>query len=152
MTAPTPKYYFEDLKLGMVIEAQGPTISEAEIIEFASRYDPQYFHIDPEAARSSPYDGLIASGFQTASLTMRLICDAYLSQAASLGSPGVNELRWLVPVRPGDSLRMRMTVLDAKPSRSKPDRGTVLHLWEVFNQSDTLVMRMEGYGMFWRRQ
>jgi acyl dehydratase len=82
---------------------------------------------------------------------MRLICDAYLLEAASLGSPGVNAVRWTQPVRPGDRLKLRMTVLEAKPSRSKPDRGTVLHRWEVFNQRGEPVMTMEGYGMFSRR-
>jgi acyl dehydratase len=82
---------------------------------------------------------------------MRMICDAYLLQAASLGSPGVNELRWTKPVRPGDRLRMKMTVLEAKISRSKPDRGTVLHRWEVYNQHGEMVMHMEGYGMYARR-
>ncbi len=143
--------YFEDFQVGNVCELDGPTLTEASIIEFASKYDPQYFHIDPEAAKSSIYGGLIASGWHTVSLCMRMICDAYLADAASLGSPGINEIRWLVPVRAGDALRLRMTVKEAKASRSKPDRGSVLHLWEVFNQRAVLVMRMEGYGMFLRR-
>ena len=87
--------YFEDLPVGTVYELDGPTLSEESIVEFARKYDPQYFHIDPEAAKSSIYGGLIASGWHTVSLTMRMICDAYLTQAASLGSPGVNEVRWL---------------------------------------------------------
>jgi acyl dehydratase len=147
----TKRYYFEDFSVGRAWEIDGPVLSKDEIVEFASRFDPQYFHVDERAAQDSPFGGLIASGWHTASICMRLICAAYLLEAASLGSPGVNEVRWLKPVRPGDRLRLKMTVLEAKPSRSKPDRGTVLHLWETFNQHGDMVMRMEGYGMFLRR-
>jgi acyl dehydratase len=147
----TKKYYFEDFAPGRTWEIDGPTVSRDEIVEFARRFDPQYFHVDETAAGDSPYGGLIASGWQTVGICMRLICDAYLLESASLGSPGVNELRWTKPVRPGDRLRMKMTVLEAKLSRSKPDRGTVLHRWEMYNQHGDLVMHMEGYGMYGRR-
>jgi acyl dehydratase len=145
------KYYFEDFHVGMAIERPGPTLTREDVLEFGRRYDPQPFHADEEAAKRSIYGGLIASGWHTVSLAMRMICDAYLLDAASLGSPGVNQVRWLKPVRPGDTLRLCMSVLEAKPSTSKPDRGTVLHRWEVFNQKDEAVMNMEGYGMFRRR-
>jgi acyl dehydratase len=147
----TKRYYFEDFTPGRVWELEGPALAKAEIVEFARRFDPQYFHVDERAAEDSPYGGLIASGWQTVGLCMRMICDAYLLQAASLGSPGVNELRWTKPVRPGDRLRMKMTVIEAKISRTKPDRGTVLHRWEVYNQHGDMVMHMEGYGMYARR-
>jgi acyl dehydratase len=147
----TKKYYFEDFTPGRVWEMEGPALAKAEIVEFARRFDPQYFHVDEHAAEDSPYGGLIASGWQTVVLCMRMICDAYLLQSASLGSPGVNEVRWTKPVRPGDRLRMKMTVLEAKISRSKSDRGTVLHRWEVYNQHGDMVMHMEGYGMYARR-
>ena len=147
----TKKYHFEDFAPGRAWEIDGPTLGKEEIVEFARRFDPQYFHVDERAAEDSPYGGLIASGWQTVGICMRLICDAYLLQAASLGSPGVNEVRWTKPVRPGDRLRMKMTVLEAKISRSKPDRGTVLHRWEVYNQHGDMVMHMEGYGMYARR-
>ena len=147
----TKKYHFEDFTPGRVWEMEAPTLGKDEIIDFARRFDPQYFHIDERAAEDSPYGGLIASGWQTAGLCMRMICAAYLLQSASLGSPGVNEVRWTKPVRPGDRLRMKMTVLEAKISRSKPDRGTVLHRWEVYNQHGDMVMHMEGYGMYARR-
>ena len=147
----TKKFYFEDFAPGRVWEMEGPTLSKPEIVEFASRFDPQYFHVDEAAAERSPFGGLIASGWHTVGIAMRLICDAYLGEAASLGSPGVKEIRWLKPVRPGDRLKLKMTVLEAKISRSKPDRGTVLHRWEVFNQHGEMVMHMEGYGMFSRR-
>jgi acyl dehydratase len=145
------KYWFEDFPAGMAVEVAGPTLTRESILEYARRYDPQPFHTDEAAAKQSIYGGLIASGWHTVSLVMRMICDAYLLEAASLGSPGVNEVRWLKPVRPGDTIRLRMRVLEAKPSASKPDRGTVLHRWEVFNQNDELVLTMEGYGMFRRR-
>jgi acyl dehydratase len=150
MSAP-PKYYFEDFVVGMSVELDGPTLSEAEIIEFAKKYDPQPFHVDPAQAKESIWGGLIASGWHTAVICMRLVCDAYLLASASLGSPGIQELRWLKPVRPGDHLRLKMTVEATKPSRSKPDRGTVLHRWEVFNQTGEQVMQMSGYGMFLKR-
>ena len=135
----------------MTVELPGPVLTRESILEYAQRYDPQPFHVDEEAAKRSPYGGLIASGWHTVSLAMRMICDAYLLDAASLGSPGVNQVRWLKPVRPGDSLRLRMTVLEARPSTSKPDRGTVLHRWDVLKQNGETVMTMEGYGMFRRR-
>ena len=146
------KYYFEDFPLGHVLEIPGPTLTREAIVEFAGRYDPQPFHMDEAAGKESIYGGLIASGWHTVSLCMRMICDGYLLESASLGSPGINEVRWLKPVRPGDTLRLRQTVIEARPSRSKPDRGVLLHRSEVFNQRDELVMRMEGYGMILRRQ
>lgn len=147
----TAKLHFEDFAPGQTWEVDGPVVTREEIIEFATRFDPQYFHVDERAAERSPFGGLIASGWHTVSICMRLICDAYLLRAASLGSPGVDEVRWLKPVRPGDRLRLKMTVLETKPSRSRPDRGTVLHRWEMFNQHGETVMRMQGYGMFARR-
>ncbi|MBI2319802.1 MAG: MaoC family dehydratase [Betaproteobacteria bacterium] len=145
------KYYFEDFIPGSTWEIQGPTLSKEDIVEFAAKYDPQYFHVDAERAKHSAYGGLIASGWQTVSLCMRMTCDCYLLESASLGSPGVDKVRWKQPVRPGDSLRMRVTVLKATASRTKPDRGTLLSLWEVFNQRNELVMTMEGYGILARR-
>lgn len=152
MSAKAFRYWFEDFSVGMAVEIPGPTLTRESILEFARRYDPQPFHVDEEAAKQSPYGGLIASGWHTVSLAMRMICDAYLLEAASLGSPGVNQVRWLKPVRPGDTIRMRMSVLEAKVSTSKPDRGTVLHRWDVLNQNGETVMTMEGYGMFRRRR
>jgi acyl dehydratase len=143
--------YLEDFKVGDVFEASGPILSEADMIEFSRRYDPQVFHVDQQGAKESIYGGIIASGWQTVAYCMRMICDAYLLRAASLGSPGMNEIRWLKPVRPGDSLRMRMTVKEVRPSQSKPDRGVVLHQWDTFNQQDELIMTMSGYGMFRRK-
>jgi acyl dehydratase len=145
------KYYWEDFTLGRVVELGTHVVSKEEVIEFATRYDPQPFHVDEEAARASTFGGLIASGWHTCAMVMRLSVDSYLRSTASLGSPGVDSVRWLKPVRPGDTLRAQMTVLESKPSASKPDRGVIKSKWEVFNQQAELVMTMEGFSMFKRR-
>jgi acyl dehydratase len=133
--------------IGSVHEFGSIAVEEAEMINFARRFDPQPFHIDPEAAKQSIFGGLIASGWHTASLMMRLFVDHYLSHVASLGSPGVDELRWLRPVFPGDKLSMRVTVLEASLSRSKPDRGIVRSYIEVLNQSSEVVMTMKAVNL-----
>jgi acyl dehydratase len=144
-------YYWEDLFVGKVIELGPREVSSEEIVEFARRYDPQPFHTNAEAAKDSIYGGLIASGWHTCAIMMRMLYDGVLVRAASLGSPGVDSVRWLRPVRPGDTLRARMTVVEARASRSKPDRGTITSKWEIFNQNNELVMTMEGTGMYRRR-
>jgi len=145
------KYYWEDFYQGQVRESGGYSLSEQEIIEFARKYDPQPFHTDKDKAQQSYFGGLIASGWQTASLCMRMICDVYLLEAASLGSPGVDEVRWVKPVRPGDTLHLKTTVLETRASTSRPDMGTVRSRSEVYNQNGELVMHMSGVGMFRRR-
>ena len=145
------KYYWEDFYPGQVRESGGYSLSEDEIIAFARKYDPQPFHIDREKAQQSFFGGLIASGWQTASLCMRMICDLYLLEAASMGSPGVDEVRWVKPVRPGDTLHLKTTVLETRASTSRPDMGTVRSRSEVYNQHGELVMHMSGVGMFRRR-
>lgn len=145
------RLYFEDFQPGQVREAAGPEITEEEIVRFASLYDPQPFHIDRESAEQSFYGGIIASGWHTGVIAMRLMCELYLLEAASLGSPGIDELRWTKPVRPGDRLKLRMTVLETKISRSKPTMGSVRSYWEIFNQHDEQVMHMTGWGLFARR-
>jgi acyl dehydratase len=144
---PIDKRYFEDYVPGSVFEYGTITVTQADVIEFAQRFDPQPFHIDPDAAARGPFGGLIASGWHTASLTMRLVVDHYLSSVASLGSPGVDELRWSRPVRPGDSLRVRVSVLDARRSRSKPDRGIVHSHVEVLNQHGNVVMSLKAFNL-----
>jgi len=136
--------YFEDYLPGTVHEFGSAKVEESEIIEFAKRFDPQDFHTDPEAAARGPFGGLIASGWHTGALMMRMIVDNYLSKASSLGSPGIDELRWLRPVRPGDTLHLRATVLDTKRSQSKPDRGVVRTLTEVLNQNGEIVMSVKA--------
>jgi acyl dehydratase len=145
------KYYWEDFYLGQVRETGGYSLSEDEIVEFAKKYDPQPFHTDRDMAKQSHFGGLIASGWQTASLCMRMLCDLYLLEAASMGSPGVDELRWVKPVRPGDTLRIKTTVLETRASNSRPDMGTVRSRSEIYNQHGELVMHMSGVGMFRRR-
>ena len=123
-------------------------IGEADIIEFARKYDPQPIHIDLAAAATGPFGGLIASGWHTVSLVMRVLVENYLAREASLASPGIDELRWLKPVRPGDVLSVRVTVLDARRSRSKPDRGLVRTSIEALNQDGEIVMTLIAMNLF----
>lgn len=147
----TIEYYFESVTAGAVLELGSRTVSEEEILAFAREFDPQPFHIDPEAAADSIFGGIIASGWHTCSLTMRLMVDSFLSRAASLGSPGVEQIRWLRPVRPGDTISARLVVLEVRPSQSKPDRGSIKMRTEVTNQAGELVMTMESTGLVGRR-
>jgi acyl dehydratase len=144
--------YFEDYVAGSVHEFGSIAVEEAEMIAFAKRYDPQIFHIDPEAAKQTIFGGLIASGWLTSGLIMRLYSDHYLSHVASLGSPGVDELRWLKPARPGDVLSLRVTVLETNRSRSKPERGIVRSFIEVLNQNAEVVMSMKAVNFFLCRE
>jgi acyl dehydratase len=148
---PAEDRYFEDYVPGAVFEYGDIPVTQAEIIEFARRFDPQQMHVDPEAAARGRFGGLIASGWHTAAMMMRLIVDNFLPRAASLASPGIDELRWLKPVRPGDVLRIRVTVLEATPSRSRPDRGTVRSLVEVLNQDGDIVTSMKPMNIIRRR-
>ena len=147
---PAPVRYFEDYPVGTVLDLGSAAVDRDELIAFAQRYDPQPFHVDPQAARASVYGGLIASGWMTGSLMMRRLVEAFLSPESSLGSPGIDELRWLVPVRPGDILNVRATVLEATPSRSKPDRGVVRTLFEALNQNGEVVMSMKAMNLLRR--
>jgi acyl dehydratase len=143
--------YFEDYVEGDVHTFGSIAVEADEIIVFAKRFDPQGFHADPEAAKKTPFGGLIASGWHTAGLMMRLYVEHYLTNVASLASPGIDELRWFKPVRPGDRLSVRVTVLKATPSRSKPDRGAVISFVEVFNQADEPVMTLKCVNIIARR-
>jgi acyl dehydratase len=136
--------YFEDFAVGETVELGESTVSEAEILEFARRYDPQFIHVDAERAKETPYGGLIASGWHTASLGMRMLVDGLLAESASLGSPGVEALNWPRPVRPGDTLRTRITTLDRALSQSRPDRGRVRSKLEVLNQKGEVVLNWTG--------
>jgi acyl dehydratase len=133
--------YFEDYVPGMTRDCGSVSVDQAEIISFARQFDPQPFHVDPVAAASGPFGGLIASGWHTAGLVMRLIVENYVAPESSLGSVGLDELRWPYPVRPGDTLRVRVTVLEARRSQSKPDRGILKTLIEAENQDGQPVMR-----------
>ncbi len=143
--------YFEDFHIGEQIELGEVEVTEEAIIEFAERYDPQLFHVDPDAAAASPFGGLIASGWHTCAMYMRLLCDGMMLDSSSQGSSGMEELRWLAPVRPGDVLRARYTVLDMAPSATRPNRGTVTFRSEMVNQDDVVVLRMVGRGMYGTR-
>ena len=148
---PANQRYFEDYVSGDIHECGQVAVTEAMIIEFARRYDPQAMHIDPDAARSGRFGGLIASGWHTMALGMRLYVDHYLSSVASLASPGVDELRWPNPVRPGDVLAARVNILEARPSRSKPDRGIVRARLEMWNQAHELVLQALMMSIIGRR-
>ena len=147
----TEKYYWEDFHLGDTAPIGEQHLDAAEMVAFAGAYDPQPFHIDEDAARQTMYGGLIASGWYTVALVMRMMVDSYLNRSTSLGSPGVDQVRWLKPVRPGDTIRATRTVVETRPSSSRPEMGLVKTRWEVFNQHYERVMTMEGVQMFRRR-
>jgi len=145
------KYYWEDFIVGWQYESPTRTLSAQQITAFAREYDPQAYHTDEEAAKSTPFGGLIASGWQTCAVGMRLMCDGYLLETSCIGSPGLDELRWFKPVRPGDALRLRTTVVEQTPSAKNPARGTVKFRWEILNQSDKVVCLMVGSQHYLRR-
>lgn len=146
------KTYFEDFTPGQVFQLGSHHVTREEILDFARQFDPQPFHVDEEAAKDSAFGGLIASGWHTASLFMRLYVDAVLSDAASMGSPGLSELRWLAPVRPGDDLTGCFVVESVQPSSKRADRGTVFFDGQVINQRGEQVLSMRGRGLFGRRE
>ena len=139
--------FFDDLPVGFTHETGSVTLTEDEIIAFARKYDPQPFHIDPEAAAASIYGGIIASGFQTLIVAFDLILNSGVWTEASMGSPGLDEVRWKLPVRPGDSLRVRMTVTASTPSASRSDRGRTTIFYEILNQKDELVCEFTSTWM-----
>ncbi|MGO9017293.1 MAG: MaoC family dehydratase [Syntrophobacteraceae bacterium] len=151
-TTPKEDLCLEDYVVGSVSEFGSITVEEADIIDFARRFDPQVFHTDPEAAKKSFYGGLIASGWHTAAMMMRLIVDHYLPGTASMGSPGIDELRWIRPVRPGDELSIRVTVLEANRSNSKPDRGVIRSFVEVLNQNREVVLTVKAVNFLLCRE
>ncbi|EYS92995.1 dehydratase [Cupriavidus sp. UYMSc13B] len=143
--------YFEDFEVGSRRELGSYLVTEEEILAFARQYDPQPFHIDKEAAAKSIYGGVISSGWMTCSIMMRLLVLSTTGKSASMGSPGVDEIRWLKPVYAGDTLTVVLNVLDTRPSQSKPDRGVVHTQWEATNQRGELVCTVKGMGMYGRR-
>lgn len=144
---PIDDRWFEDYPPGGVYEYGEVALSDAEIIGFARRFDPQSMHVDHAAAAQGNFGGLIASGWHTAGIMMRLFVEHFLSHVASLASPGIDELRWTRPVRPGDALHIRVTVLEATRSRSRPDRGMVRTLVEVLNQNGEIVMSLKPMNL-----
>ena len=139
--------YFEDYAEGAVFTAGAMPVTEADIIDFARKYDPQEMHTDPEAASRGYFGGLIASGWHTGAMMMRLFADNFLSPASSIASPGLDELRWLKPVRPGDILSLRVAILEARRSRSRPEQGVVRSFVEVLNQDGEAVMTLKPISL-----
>jgi len=144
-------WYFDDFAPGQDIDLGTRTVTEEEIVAFARDYDPQPFHVDREAAAHSIYGGVIASGWHTCGMMMRMVVDGLLNRSASMGSPGLDGVRWLAPVRAGDTLNVRYQTVQVKASRSKPDRGVVWSKWVAINQHGQTVCTVEGMGMFGRR-
>jgi acyl dehydratase len=151
MTEKTYRWYFEDFIPGSVIDLGTRTVSEEEIISYATEFDPQSFHVDKEAAAGSIFGGVIASGWHTCGMIMRMVVDGFLHDSASMGSPGVDEIRWILPVRAGDTLTVTAETLESRPSTSKPDRGILITMWRATNQEGKLVCTIKGMGMFGRR-
>ncbi len=146
-----PRLFWEDFAAGSVREFGAMHVSADAIRSFARQFDPQPFHLDDAAAAASLFGKLSASGWHACAMAMRMMCDDYLLESASLGSPGIDSLRWRKPVHPHDVLSMRFTVLEARPMASRPGVGLVRSRWEVVNQDDAVVLTMEGWGMFRRR-
>ena len=154
VNAPTDKtyrYWFEDFLVGSRRSFGGVPVTREAVLAFAAQFDPQPFHLDDEAAAASLFGRLSASGWHTCAMAMRMMCDDYLLDSASLGSPGIDNLRWLAPVFPGDTLHGRMDVLEARPMNSRPHVGLVRSRWTISKQDGTDVLTMEGWGMFRRR-
>lgn len=137
-----PKLFFEDFTPGQKIEHGPRLVTREEIVAFAAQYDPQPMHLDEEAGRNSLLGGLGASGWHSCGIMMRMICDGFLLQSASMGAGGVEEVKWLRPVRPGDKLMLHATVMDARASRSRPEMGIVRFLYEIFNARGERAMTM----------
>lgn len=144
-------WYFEDFFVGQELQMGSRQVTQAQIIAFATEFDPQPFHIDPKAAEQSIFKGLIASGWHTSSIMMRLVVDGMLGASSSLGSPGLERVRWIKPVRAGDTLSVTFLVKQLRPSTSRPERGVVVSEWLARNQHGELVATVEGMTMFGRR-
>lgn len=144
-------WYFEDFFVGQEIPLGSRVVTEEEIIAFATAFDPQPFHVDHDAAAGSIFGGVIASGWHTCSMMMRMVVDGLLASASSMGSPGIDSVRWIKPVRAGDTLTVVYQTKEVRPSQSKPDRGVVVSVWHATNQHGEVVCTVEGMGMYGRR-
>ena len=151
MTETSIKYYWEDMPVGSTRDLGTITPTAEEIVAFATQFDPQPFHLDEEAAKQSVFGGLCASGWHTCSMAMRLMVTNFLLESSSQGSPGLENIKWLKPVFPGDTLRLQHTVIESRPMTKRLDVGLVRTLWAMFNQRGEQVLHMEGWGMFRRR-
>lgn len=139
---------FAEIEAGQVIDAGVVSVNEQDIIAFARRFDPQWFHLDPQRAQASRWNGLIASGWHTCCLAMRLVCDNVLAGSESFGSPGLTNLSWSNPVRPGDQLRLQIEVVDVRTARSRPTLGIVRWTWRMRNQREAEVLSLEATSLF----
>ena len=145
------EFYWEDFPVGQLRPMGRHRFTQEEIIAFAQQYDRQRYHLDPERAAQTLFGGLIASGWHTCAIAMRGMCEAYLSRAACLGSPGLESLKWLKPVRPGDEIEFRAKVLEARVSERRPEVGLTKFLWDGVNGAGEPVLTMQGWQMFSRR-
>jgi acyl dehydratase len=143
--------WWEDFEVGERSEMGRHTFNQKEIVDFAKQFDPQPFHLDPAAAAQTPFGGLIASGWHTCAVGMRLMVESYIGRTVSLGSPGIDNVRWLKPVRAGDTLVYARTVIESRASTSRQGVGLVKHRWEAINQAGETVLTMEGWGMYGRK-
>lgn len=151
LNIPIEKRFLEDYVQGSTYEFGSVAVTESEIIEFARRFDPQLFHTDPSAARQTKFGGIVASGWHTAAMAMSILVENYIPRGSAIGSPGVDQLRWHLPVRPGDTLSVRVTILETRPSVSKPDRGLLRTLVEVMNQRREVVTSWRGMLIVFRK-
>lgn len=147
----TERFHWEDFEPGQATESGSYRVTEEEIVAFAAEFDPQPFHLDAAAAEHTLLAGLAASGWHSCAMLMHMICDSYIMESNSMGSPGMEDVRWREPVRPGDVLRMRRTCLEARASRSRPEMGLCRFAWEVLNQEGMVVVTATGTQMFVRR-
>jgi acyl dehydratase len=145
------RWYWEDFRVGQAREFGAMPVTREAMLAFAAQFDPQPFHLDDAAAEASLFGKLSASGWHTCAMSMRMMCDDYLLDSSSLGSPGIDSLRWTKPVFAGDTLSVRLTTLESRPMASRPNVGLVLSKWEVLNQHREVVLTMQGWGMFGRR-
>ena len=146
------RFFWEDFPVGQVREFGSHLVTREAVLAFAREFDPQPFHVDDAAAEASLFGRLAASGWHTCAMAMRMMCDAYLLESASLGSPGLEKLSWKKPVYPGDTLHVRLEVLESRGLASRPDVGMIRSRWDVTNQDGDAVLTMEGFGMFRRRE
>ena len=150
-TPPPVRQYWEDLPVGRVLALGSVTVEREEVLAFARQYDPQPFHLDDEAAARSMFGRLSASGWHTCAMAMGLMVRGFLHESSSLGSPGLEKVKWLKPVYPGDTLTLKQTITESRPMASRPDVGLTRTTWDMFNQHGEQVLMMDGYGMFRRR-
>ena len=139
---------FAEFQVGQVLHAGPYEVTEPEVLDFAKQWDPQWFHTDPEAAARGPFEGLIASGWHTCGIAMRLATDAFLAGSESYASPGLAYIKWPHPVRPGDVLRLRITVLESRVSSSNPSLGILRWRWQLYNAAETEVLDLEATSLF----